>query len=139
LKYSSLYPTWVVRLVRRDRVRYVNRGHAETQEVAGSTAELIHDLIDENLKGMDEWFARQNSYSTRDAAYELQQESGLAPTSGILSREPLRRRAAMKRLASNMPLRPVAFFIYSYICRKGFLDGKDGLIFCLMKSIYQAS
>ena len=31
LEHSSLYPTWVVRLIHKDRVRYVNRGHAETQ------------------------------------------------------------------------------------------------------------
>ena len=28
LRHSSLYPSWVVRLVRVGRVRYVNRGHA---------------------------------------------------------------------------------------------------------------
>jgi glycosyltransferase involved in cell wall biosynthesis len=67
LRYSSLYPTWVVRLVRKGRVQYVNRGHAETQQVNGEIASLEHDLIDENLKGVDEWFERQNRYSTREA------------------------------------------------------------------------
>ena len=67
LRHSSLYPSYVVRLVRKGRVRYVNRGHAETQDVDGVTAQLATDLIDENLKGIDEWFERQNRYSTRDA------------------------------------------------------------------------
>ncbi len=71
LRYSSLYPTWVVRFVRKDRVRYVDRGHAETQEVDGEMLDLENDLIDENLKGIDEWFERQNRYSTKDAEYEL--------------------------------------------------------------------
>src|SRR5262249_20508404 len=48
LRYSSLYPTWVVRLIRVGRVRYVNRGHAETQVVDGGVESLSHDLIDEN-------------------------------------------------------------------------------------------
>src|SRR5207244_9323886 len=73
LRHSSLYPTWVVRLVRVGRVRYVNRGHAETQLVEGRIESLRHDLIDENHKGLEDWFARQNRYSTQEAAYELQQ------------------------------------------------------------------
>src|SRR5262245_55499715 len=57
LRYSSLYPTWVVRLVHKQRVRYADCGHAETQSVIGEIRNLRNDLIDENLKGIDEWFA----------------------------------------------------------------------------------
>jgi glycosyltransferase involved in cell wall biosynthesis len=137
LRYSSLYPTWVVRLVRMGRVRYVNRGHAETQEVEGETHELAHDLIDENLKGIDEWFERQNRYSTREAEYELQQEATPFRLGDLASGDPLARRAALKRMAANMPLRPLAYFLYSYVLRGGFLEGRDGLVFCMMKSEYQ--
>src|SRR6185295_19415971 len=63
LRYSSLYPTYVVRLVRQGRVRYVNRGHAETQEADGEIRTLASDLMDENRKGLGEWFSRQNRYS----------------------------------------------------------------------------
>ena len=37
-----------------------------------------------------------------------------------------------------MPGRPLAYFLYSYVFRRGFLDGRDGLVFCTMKSVYQA-
>ena len=137
LRYSSLYPTWVVRLVRQGRVRYVNRGHAETQEVAGDTMELAHDLIDENLKGIDEWFERQNRYSTKEAEFELRQEAVPFSLSAVVSGDPLARRAAAKRIAAGVPLRPLVYFLYSYFVRGGFLEGRDGLVFCMMKSEYQ--
>jgi len=137
LRYSSLYPTWVVRFIHKDRVRYINRGHAETQEVRGEIRDLQHDLIDENLKGVDEWFERQNRYSTKDALYELRQQGDALRIGELLSRDPLMRRAALKRLAWRMPARPLIYFLYSYIWRRGFLDGKDGLMFCLMKALYQ--
>lgn len=35
LRWSSLYPTWVVRLIHKERVRYENRGHSETQTIDG--------------------------------------------------------------------------------------------------------
>ena len=138
LRYSSLYPTWVVRLIHRDRVRYVDRGHAETQEVRGEIRELEHDLIDENLKGIDEWFARQNRYSTKEAEHELREEARPWHWKDLVATDPLVRRDSLKRLAWRLPLRPVAYFLYSYLVRQGFRDGADGLRFCTMKAIYQA-
>jgi glycosyltransferase involved in cell wall biosynthesis len=137
LKRSNLYPTWVVRLVRKHRVRYVDRGHAETQEVSGDVLDLENDLIDENLKGLDEWFERQNRYSTKEAEFELLQESAAGISSGLLSSDPVVRRASLKRLASRLPFRPVLYFVYSYLLRGGFLEGRDGLVFCSMKAEYQ--
>jgi glycosyltransferase involved in cell wall biosynthesis len=137
LQHSSLYPTWVVRFIRKGRVRYRNRGHAETQDVEGEVLDLQADLIDENLKGMDEWFARQNRYSTRDAEYELDRQGDALRIDNLLSGDPLQRRATLKRLAWHMPARPLLYFLYSYVWRRGFLDGRDGLVFCLMKALYQ--
>ena len=137
LRYSNLYPSWVVRLVRKGRVTYVNRGHAETQQVAGEVRSLEHDLIDENLKGIDEWFERQNRYSTKEAEFELQQEAAPSDVASLLSSDPLAHRAALKRIASRLPFRPLLYFVYSYLLRGGFLEGRDGLIFCIMKSEYQ--
>jgi len=137
LRYSSLYPTWVVRFIHKDRVMYINRGHAETQKVQGEIRDLKNDLIDENVKGIDDWFDRQNRYSTKDAKYEIiQQESSLCMNE-LFSLDPLQRRAALKRIAWRMPFRPLIYFFYSYFWRLGFLDGRDGLVFCLMKAVYQ--
>jgi glycosyltransferase involved in cell wall biosynthesis len=137
LRYSSLYPTYVVRLCRAGRVRYLNRGHAETQEVDGAVWRLEADLIDENRKGLAEWFSRQNRYSGSEAEYELAQERLPWRLADLASADPLARRAALKRLAASMPGRPAWYFLYSYIVRGGFLDGVPGFIFCLLKSVYQ--
>ena len=137
LKYSSLYPTWIVRLIRKDRVRYFVSGHGESQDVDGEIRGLKTALIDENLKGIDEWFARQNRYSHKEAEYEYEQSGKGDIFSNLLSNNPLRRRVGLKRLASSMPARGLLFFLYSYIWKRGFLDGRDGFVFCVMRSIYQ--
>jgi glycosyltransferase involved in cell wall biosynthesis len=138
LRHSSLYPIYVVRLVRKGRVKYVNRGHAETQLIDGVTAQLRTDLIDENLKGLEEWFARQNRYSSREAEYELEQAHGAWRARNVASGDPVARRAALKQLAARLPGRPLWYFLYSFVLRGGFRDGYDGLMFCIMKSIYEA-
>jgi glycosyltransferase involved in cell wall biosynthesis len=137
LKHSSLYPTWVVRLFRFGRLRYENRGHAETQTVDGDIDVLEHDLIDENLKGTVEWFERQARYARKEAAYELESEGKGGGAAELLTGDPLVRRAALKRVAGRVPGRALLYFGYSYVLRGGFLDGPDGLAFCAMKSVYQ--
>jgi len=137
LKHSSLYPTWVVRLVHKDRVRYINRGHAETQEVEGDIGELESDLIDENAKGIDEWFERQNRYARKEAEFELAEETKPFDPKDLVSRDPLVRRAAHKRVAQRAPGRAFVYFFYSYLLRKGFKDGMDGFVFCTMRAMYQ--
>lgn len=134
LKYSSLYPSWVVRLVRVGSVRYVNRGHAETQDVSGRVESLGHDLIDENHKPIEDWWNRQVRYATEEALHEMSAPRFKPLDLGSL--DPLLRRTAMKGLARKLPGRGIWYFIYSYLLRGGFLDGIDGLRFCSMKSIY---
>jgi glycosyltransferase involved in cell wall biosynthesis len=138
LKHSSLYPSWVVRFIRADRVRYEDRGHAETQVVQGRIVDLRNDLVDENLKGIDEWFERQNRYSSRDAEFEVASAASGRLGAGLFSTDQLERRAALKRLAAGLPARGLVYFLYSYLWRRGFLDGRDGFVFCRMRALYQA-
>ena len=137
LRHSSLYPTWVVRFVHRGKVRYVNRGHAETEQVDGETAEIRSYLIDENVKDLDAWFDRQSEYAGKDAEYELESEGASMTWLSMLSADPMQRRVALKRMAARLPIRGFLYFLYCYLFRMGFLDGRDGLMFCRMKAMYQ--
>ena len=137
LRYSSLYPTWVVRLVHKDRVEYINRGHAETQSVQGETLALENDLIDENHKGIDYWYERQRRYAKKDAEYEIEQAGKELKLGEVFSSDPLVKKMALKRLSWKMPGRDVLYFLYSYLLKGGFRDGMAGLRFCLMRASYQ--
>ena len=137
LRHSSLYPTWVVRFAHRRRIRYVNRGHAETQEVDGGIGELEGHLIDENHTGLDAWFERQNRYTTQEAQFELGVEASGSPDARSISGGPQVRRAILKKIAAQIPCRGLVYFVYCYFFRLGFLDGLDGLMFCRMKAMYQ--
>ncbi len=138
LRFSSLYPTWVVRFVRRPKVRYVNQGHSETQTVDGDLGQIEGYLIDENHKDLHAWFERQSRYSRQEADFEIEGENARDNWSDLVSRDPLRRRTVVKRIASQLPFRGTLYFMYCYILRLGFLDGRDGYVFCRMKALYQS-
>lgn len=135
LKYSSLYPTWVVRFVRKDRVKYVNRGHGETQIVEGEVGICQNDLIDENHKGVDEWFERQNRYSREDLRMEMREYRSFQ-LADLVHTDPLKRRFALKAMGARLPLRGFLYFVYAFIFRFGFLDGIEGFQFCRMRAMY---
>ena len=132
-----MYPTWVVRLVHKDRVSYINRGHGETQRVLGKTIALENDLIDENHRGLDHWYARQRQYALKDAEYELNNAPTGLSVGELISTDPLVRKMALKRVSWRLPFRPAIYFVYSYLLGGGFLDGIAGFRFCVMRSQYQ--
>jgi hypothetical protein len=56
---------------------------------------------------------------------------------GLVSRDPARRRTAMKSLAYRMPLRPALVFSYLYLFRLGLLDGLPGLTYCRLRAMFE--
>jgi len=138
LRRSSGYPSWFPRLFRSGRVQ-VTRDVNEEYDVDGTEEELREHLIHLPFnKGMDWWFARHNRYSSMEAltlADELQ--SRPVSMSGLLSRDPMRRRANLKQLAYRLPMRPLLVFLYLYFVRFGFLDGRAGLTFASLRFCYE--
>jgi glycosyltransferase involved in cell wall biosynthesis len=134
LKRCTLYPTWQLRLLRLGRVRFKKEGHGQREEAEGPTR-YLHAPYDHYgfSKGIEHWIARHNRYSTHEV--ELIRRLAGEPLSvrALVSPDPIRRRRALKRLAAAVPLRPLARFVYLYVIRRGFLDGRAGLIFCLLR------
>ena len=55
----------------------------------------------------------------------------------LFDRDPAKRRKATKNLINSIPVRPVVMFCGLYFMRFGFLDGRAGLRFCILRSIYE--
>ncbi len=138
LKYSSLYPTWIVRLVRVGSVSYENRLVNAHPLVSGETGQLEHHLHHFSYNvGMHRWFNTQNVHSTLEAV-ELQNNKRRTATGlSMFSRDPMQRRRALKNLAFRLPGRPFIVFCYMYFFRLGILEGRPGLTHCTLRAIYE--
>jgi glycosyltransferase involved in cell wall biosynthesis len=138
LRRASGYPTWFPRVMRRGRVR-VAREINELYVANGVTRALEGHLIHYPFnKGMEWWFERHNRYSTAEANLMTGgKEPGRSKPAGIFSRDPSIRRAAMKSFAYRIPGRPFVVFFYLYLVRFGFLDGRPGYYFALMRMAYE--
>jgi hypothetical protein len=137
LRRSTGYPTWFGRLVKRGHVevrREINEEYHTDGSKAYAESHFIHYPFN---KGINYWFERHNRYSTMEARTLVEETRGRLDVKGLGSRDPIRRRKALKQLAYRMPFRPILAFAYLYLWRMGFLDGRPGFIYCTLRSIYE--
>jgi len=138
IRHSSLYPTWFPRLFRPQQIHF-ERLINLTYVANGPEGRLQNHLLHYSFnKGFDAWFEKHNRYSSAEA---LEYRKSLAERSwhwtGVFNLDPVLRRRALKEWAMRMPLRPTLRFLYMYLFRRGFLDGRAGFTYCRLLSIYE--
>ena len=137
LRRSSGYPTWFGRLLRVGHA-WVEREINEEYHTDGKAAFLNEHLIHFPFsRGLSHWFDRHNQYSTMEALALRDTARSNFRFPNLLARDPVLRRKALKQLAYRLPGRPALVFAYLYFIRLGCFDGKPGLLFCTMRSIYE--
>lgn len=137
LRRSSGYPSWFGRLVRVGRVR-VERAVNEEYIADGAVAHLKRHLHHFPFnRGISYWFERHNSYSSMEAIAKIELRKEYVPVRSLLHSDPIDRRRALKQLAYRLPMRPGIVFLYFYLIRLGFLDGRAGLAFSRMRASYE--
>lgn len=137
LRRSSGYPTWFGRLVRVGRV-HVERAINEEYVASGTIGHLRTHLVHYPFKrGLAHWVERHNRYSTLEAAALLAQRAAPIAIKALFAGDPVARRRALKQLAYRLPMRPSLVFVYWYIVRLGFLDGRAGYAFIRLRATYE--
>ncbi len=134
LKYSTMYPSYQLRLLRLGAVRFRKEGHGQAEVTEGTLHYLRNGWRHEGFsQGVFHWIARHNRYSSAETELIERLRSEPLVWSELLSRDPIVRRRAGKRLGAKLPLRPLTRFLYTYFFRRGFLDGIPGLMYCLLR------
>jgi glycosyltransferase involved in cell wall biosynthesis len=96
-------------------------------------------------KGVGYWLDRHNKYATFEAQQILANRrahaaNGGAPfsiRSAFLERDFHKKRYHQKELFYRLPARPVVKFLMLYLAKRGFLDGRAGLRYSILQSIYE--
>ncbi len=123
MKHGGYYPIWFLRLWRKGKATMENKEMDEHAVLLdGRTANLEYDFVDDNNKGLSDWIAKHNDYSSREARDVI---------SGHNFGE---KRNFYYRLPPF--LRAFLFFGYRYFLRLGFFDGKEGLMFHLLQCFW---
>ena len=121
LRHGGYWPDPKLRLFRRGAARFEERAVHESMQAEVRVGQLKAHLIHHCYPTMEEYIEHMNRYSTQGA--EMLVAEGRA-------------RAGWTWLMWNAVLNPAATFIYNYVVRGGFLDGRAGLLQHLNHSVY---
>lgn len=131
-------------LFRRGRGRYEKR--LERQDTSMADIEIHeHVVVDgdagvidapvrhENLNSLHRYIEKHNEYSTWEARVMLEGDDSELPPS--LFGNQAQRRRWLKRRLLRLPGSPLLRFLYVYLARLGFLDGRAGFYYAMFKFI----
>jgi glycosyltransferase involved in cell wall biosynthesis len=143
IRHGGYYPKHLLKLFRLDRVTVDTADLVDHHfRVSGPVKKMHGDLVEENRKEDDIhfWIEKHNRYAALLAREEVR-TCALGCSSVHVSKlfgDPDARTLAMKQAWRRMPLyvRPFMYFLYRYVVRRGFLDGKQGAIFHFMQALW---
>jgi glycosyltransferase involved in cell wall biosynthesis len=142
IEWGGLFPIRILRLFRHGKGHCENRWMDEHILVEGETIDLQGDIIDDNLNSLNWWTEKHNAYASREVVDLLNLDHGFMPHETVAN---LRsgQQAGIKRwlkekVYARLPggLRAAAYFLYRYVFRLGFLDGKEGTAFHVLQGFW---
>lgn len=140
IRHSTQYPRYQLRLFRHGQVWFTDYGHTE-REVCNGTTGFLQETYPHYTcgKGFSRWLEKHNRYSSDEARETLRQlENGTVDWRTILfGRSEVERRRALKDLSLRLPCRPFIRFLYMYFGLGGILDGRAGLVWCVLQAFYE--
>lgn len=141
IRHGGWFPDYQLRLFRRGKARYEDRIVHERMVVDGKNGYLQCPLIHHDFKGLERYFDRHNTYSSMEAveAFNIL-KNGRASAhldKRLIGADPHRRRVLKEFAYRYFPCRPLIKFLWMYIIKLGFLDGRMGLRFCLLHTFYE--
>lgn len=140
LKHAGMYPTYQARLGHRERMRFIQVGHGQREDLPPEKMGRIDEpYLHYNFShGMRPWLEKHLRYADDEAALIAHYRSA-QPSRADMAGDAASARRATKAKAARIPLalRPLARFFYIYFLRQGFRDGRAGFTYAFMMAVYE--
>ena len=131
----------ILRLFRKNKAVCENKIMDEHMVLLeGRSIEFSNYMIDNNLKNLTWWTTKHNNYSIREMIVLVTNEFNLTPNLNFDEKlsEGAKQKRNLKTKYARMPLfwRAGAYFIYRYIVKGGFLEGKEGFLWHFLQGFW---
>jgi len=138
LRHGGIYPIKVLRIFK------YGHGNVEIRNMdehivlnQGKTTELKSDSIHNDFKSLTSWIDKHNRYSSLEVI-DYFQAASMTKENNSLNLNAKVKRIVKYKIYYRLPMgvRALLYFIYRYIFKLGFLDGKEGLIFTILQAFW---
>jgi glycosyltransferase involved in cell wall biosynthesis len=139
IRYGGHYPTYHLRLFRKDKGFCEDRLYDQHFVVRGKVIELRHDCLNFITPDLCAWTLRHTRWAELEAKQKWADRSNqrrVLPS--LLGHAIQRRRWLKEHLYERAPpfVRAFVYWFYRYFIRLGFLDGKEGLIYHFLQGCW---
>ncbi|OGO50381.1 MAG: hypothetical protein A2148_12325 [Chloroflexi bacterium RBG_16_68_14] len=107
LRYGGQYPDWSLRLFRRGTAHWVGDIH-EQLAYTGALGRLRHPIIHHSFLSLSDWIQKMDRQTSQEARFAFE--------------------AGGRASWLDVTVRPLFWFVRMYVARRGFLDGRPGLV-----------
>lgn len=142
----GIYPVVMMRMCRTGCGRYADRIMDEHMVLTqGRSVVFENDFCDHSLINVSDYCRKHLDYAQREAAVVLDETYGLSKEDIVKGMSDLREDESLGKSAeekhkkknkyNSLPLfwRSFAYFVFRYIFKGGFLDGKEGFVFAFIQ------
>jgi hypothetical protein len=139
IPHCTDFPAYQARFGHARRFRFVQVGHGQREQPGLRLGRLQTNYLHNLSAHSDAELAEKHRHYAQQEAAEFlarPRENG-SLARGLFAADALVRRRALKILGQHLPARGVLRFIYQYVLRRGFLDGRAGFSYCLLLSRYE--
>ena len=141
IRHAGWYPSWNLRLFRRQLGRYDDREVHEHLVLDGRVGYLSADMLHDDQRGFESFIARHNRYSTFEARARFKAERDAPDRArlpvSLLASPVQRKRFLREHVWPMLPAKPLMLFVYMYVLRRGYLDGRAGLVLCVFHAFQE--
>jgi glycosyltransferase involved in cell wall biosynthesis len=133
------------RLFRPEKMRYERLGHCVSKP--DGPVGIVKGYLDHYpfSKGISEWIGKHNFYSDQEAQQITANRStadvgrGLSTLlkCALAAKSTHERRRILKEMYYRMPARPLIKFLYMYVVKLGFMDGRAGFSYSMLIAFYE--
>lgn len=140
IRHCGYFPSWNLRFFKRGTARYENRVVHEHMIVQDPVGYIREPMVHDDGRGLEHYVAKHNRYSTLEARALFEEMQG-GPATGSeanITAETRRRRWVKRYVMPRLPFPGLCRFLYMYVIRLGFLDGRVGLEFSRFIGMYDS-
>jgi glycosyltransferase involved in cell wall biosynthesis len=144
IRHGGRYPLTLLRVWRRGMGRIEQRLMDEHIVLRhGESVTFKSEFSDHNLQDLGFFTEKHNRYATREAVDRLNEELEFLPqevsvTSGASNAQARRKRIVKQMIYNRLPFGwgPLGYFLWRYFAQRGFLDGREGLVYHFLQGFW---
>lgn len=140
IRHGGMFPIWHMRLFKTGSGRCEDRAYDQHFVLSGKGASLKQHFVDDIRMPLRVWSERHVNWAVQEAREVMRRDDGdiAGKVAADIGGNPLERKRYFKSGYYRLPLfiRPILLFLYRYIIRLGFLDGRAGMVFFILQTFW---